>query len=666
MADQIVALKEEDQIVKQVRAEYDAGLMYRHDREKQWQLIEDAYFNRVKKNIKGLFNVPVPTIPGFVDAWQAKMSKHVPIAFDQGPDAADYRAAKKATAFYQKISKADDYDFDMLETDGTKLAGIYGLVTYRYYAESKGGYKSNLEIVDPYDDIADPIGGGIRERHRFYQLDNIFKSKEDLKSGDYDAGQVSKLVNATKSDTIVDNDTQFKSKQNRLMALNLNGITYNYAGQELYKLKEAGTTWNGIRYYVVYNYETGIWLKCLPLKEVFKSDLWPVVTFHTNRDIFNHYSKGPCDDMLPLAEVIRVLVNQQLDNRNKTNYGMRGYDPDIIKDPSKLEWRKDGLVEFKAGTAHLLGDMHRGIINFETPALTGTIELATYIDGMLKEKTGINSESQGQADTSKVGIAYLNVQQSAERNKLTFESKVKCWIGIARRFVWGLHEHMRSPEDVQIIGEKGYESDKLHRFEINPKWDIVYSGGDDDKANDAIQKKQMAEMFKTLAPDELAVTSPKWRVKIKLQSLEIPDDEIRLAFDLQDETNREVLSKASEVIQNCLTGKPYKPYRGATTVFVQKIVDYATDNELPLDEYNKLMQIAQAHMAIAQENAVRKAIQVRSQMGMTAMPQPGQPGAPTSPVDQLMGNEAAPNSPGGTQSQSQQVTAQAPAMGQAM
>lgn len=670
MADQVVSVREQDQIVAQCRAEYDAGLMYRHDREKTWQFIEDFYFNRVKKNIKGKFNVPVPTIPGFVDSWQAKMAKHVALAFDQGPDAADYRAAKKATAFYQKIKSKDDYDWDMLETDGTKLAGIYGFAAYRYYAESTRGYKSNLELIDPYDLIVDPMGGGFLERHRFLQVDNIFRSKEELKAGaetgTYDAGQVEKLINATKEDKLVDNDNAFKSKQNRLIALNLNGISYNYAGQSLYKLKEAYTIWNGQRYRVFYDYATGIWIRCVPLKEDFKSKLWPINAWHTNRDIFNFYSKGPCDDMIPLAEVIRVLINQHLDNRNKTNYGMRGYDPAIIPDPSQLEWRPDGLVAFKAGSAAALqGDLSKGIFNFQTPALSGTIELAGWIDGLLKEKTGVNSEAQGQSDQSKVGIAYLNVQQSAERMRLAFESKTKCWIGIGRRFLWGLSEHMRAPQDVQIIGEKGYEGDKLHRFEINPEWDVQVSGGDDEKQNDAIQKKQLVETFKTFTPDELAVTSPKWRAKVKMQALDIPDDEVRLAFDLHDESNREVLSRASQMIQDCLEGKKYKPYRGATTAFVQKIVDFATDNDLSLDEYNKLMKIAEVHMPIAQENAARKAMAVRAQRGMPAMPQPGQPGAPTSPVDQVM-NEPAPATPGGTQSQSQQATNMAPAMGQMM
>ena len=91
---------------------------------------------------------------------------------------------------------------------------------------------------------------------------------------------------------------------------------------------------------------------------------------------------------------------------------------------------------------------------------------------------------------------------------------------------------------VKIVGEKGFEEDKLHRFEVNPEWDVPVSRGDDEKQNDAIQKKQVAETFKTFTLDGLPVTSPKWRAKVKMQALDIPDDEIRMAFDLQDESGR--------------------------------------------------------------------------------------------------------------------------------
>ena len=151
------------------------------------------------------------------------------------------------------------------------------------------------------------------------------------------------------------------------------------------------------------------------------------------------------------------------------------------------------------------------------------------------------------------------------------------------------------------------------------------------------------------------VTSPRWRAETKFRILGIEEDEIRMAFDKDNEGNREILSEASQLIQDCLAKKPYKLNRGANTAFIQKIMDYATDTDLPLDEYNKLMTIAEEHIPIAQENMARKAVQMMAQQGM--MPQP-----PTA-TEQLYGSpqqpqstQTAPNTPGGTQSRSAQLT----------
>jgi len=295
-------------------------------------------------------------------------------------------------------------------------------------------------------------------------------------------------------------------------------------------------------------------------------------------------------------------------------------------------------------------EIGRGIYHFETPELNGTINLVQWIDGMLKEKTGVNSEAQGQSDSSKVGIAYLNVQQNAERTAMTYESYVKCWQAIGRRFLHGLSEHMRAPMAVEIIGEQGAEWDEIARREIKTDWNIVVEGGQDQAQEDALNAKQLVEMFATMPPDELAVTSPKWRVKTKLQAIGREEDDIRMAFDLEGEHNKETLAEASLMIQDVLKGKTVKPNRGANTVFVQKLLDYATDMDLKDADYNKLIELVEIHLPIAAENAARKAVQQRAQagtlpLGPGAAPQPGMPEA--SPV---------PGTPGGTASMSQQIT----------
>lgn len=644
-----------EQIVKQARAEYEAGLKFRHQREAAWKEAEDGYFNRKKKSLKARYNVPIPIIPGFIDTWKSKINK-TEIEIQQQEDA-DYKAVMKVNAHYIAEQNFGDYDWEMIEEDGKTQGGLYGRSINKYYAASKPKYKSNLELTDVYDFIADPIGGGVLENHRFVMQDNIFKSREDLKTGvetmGYDAQAVQKLINATKEDTIVDNDNLFRSKQSRLMALGLDGHTYNYAGQALYKFIEAGTTWKGKRYYALFNYETGVGVKVCPLSEVFESNLWPWTSWATHRDAFNFWSKSPVDDILPIAEIIRVLVNQELDNRLKRNFGQRAYDPDVFPNPAELSWKPDGLVAVKSGTSKVQ-EIGKGIYQFETPELQGTLNLVQWLDNMTKEKTGINSEAQGQSDQDKVGIAYLNLQQSGQRTKEVNESFNKNKKAIVRRYIWGLKEHMRAAISVKIIGEKGAEWDELRRMEINPDWDIVVKDGSAALEADEIKKKSLKEVFATLAKDELAVTSPRWRAETKFRILGIDEDEIRMAFDKENEGNREILAEASQLIQDCLAGKPYKVNRGANTAFIQKIIDYATDTELPTEKYDKLMAIVEEHIPIAQENMARKAVQMMAQAGVML----GQPAEePIPATEQLYGQEQpAPGTPAGTASQSQQLS----------
>jgi hypothetical protein len=75
-----------------------------------------------------------------------------------------------------------------------------------------------------------------------------------------------------------------------------------------------------------------------------------------------------------------------------------------------------------------------------------------------------------------------------------------------------------------------------------------------------------------------------------------------------------------------------------------------------MQEYMKLMKIAEEHLQIAQENAVRKAVQIQAAKGVAptqmGIPQPGNPQQPSTP---------APQTPAGqTQAQSQAVTQAAP------
>ena len=606
---------EKDQIAAQVCAEYLAGLQFKQPRVDQWHLNEDQYFGKVKKALKGRFNVPLPIMSGFVDTLLSKVDEPPAIKFMEAREAR-HRAVKKVQAKYEQDSTSEDNDWETKDIDGKKLAIFSGRAIYSAAGESDPKFKFNLRNVDHYDFYTDPMGGGDLENHKFCGEDNLFKNRwqllEGAKSGLYDREAVFQVLNGTAAETLADNDNLYLNKSNRFMALGMDNRTYNYAGQGLYKFIEAGTTWKGKRYYVLLNYETKIAIRCVPLEEMFKSKLWWFTSWATHRDAYNFWSKAPADDVRPIAEVIRVLANQELDNRQKRNAGQRAYDPEVFPNPAQLEYRPDGLVAVKSGTAKI-HEIKRGIYSFETPELTGTINLVNWLDGMLGQKTGVTPDSQGKSEEDKVGIYYGNMQQVADRLGLLNKFYKKNWVAIGRRYLWALSEHLIEPEAVKLIGENGVEWENVVKADVDPNTGIKIEGKDAEAQADAMKaEKQAAALDRIIGDPELkAQVSKKWLIEQVLLNGDYNDETVRVAMDVQNEGNREVLAKAAEAIEEIIQGKTPKLVRNATTAFMQKIVDFAMDNtDGNLILFRRLMRYANAHRRIVVENMTRKAMQI--------------------------------------------------------
>src|ERR1019366_1416928 len=641
-----------DQITLQVVQEYEAGLKFKQPRIKDWQQTEDQYFGKVQKTLKGRFNVPLPIMSGFIDTLHAKIDDPPALKFNNRTEA-DYRISKKMQAAYETDSTLSDNDWETIDLDGKKQASLYGRAIAKYYASSDPKYKSTLELVDVYDLNCDPMGGADLENHKFVSQDCIFKNKSDLmdgaNSGLYDKGQIFKIVNATAADTIAQNDNVYFNKANRFAALGLDNKMYNFAGQGLYKFIEAGTTWNGKRYYVLFNYETKKWIRIAPWDEVFKSGLWHWASWAPMRDSFNFWSKAPADDIRPIAEVIKVLANQELDNRNKQNYGQRAYDPAIFPNPSELEFRQDGLIAIKAGTS-AIQQIERGIYQFTTPQLNGTINLVDWLDKMLGTKSGITPDAQGNSDESKVGVYYGNMQQVADRLGLQNKYYRKFWSAIGRRYAWGLSEHLNEPMAVKLIGDKGIEWDELKKKEVDPDLDIKVVGGNAEIKLDEVKKQQRQAAIQAIVANPALVTQvgPKWTIEEMLRNGGYEDEEIRLALDTQNYGNKDQLAKAAEAIEDLMNKKQPKLNRGANTAFVQKLIDFANDNtdgNPPL--FTAIMKYAAAHKQIIAENMTRQAMPRQPAIATSGQPVPAANPPQINPGQPPQGMPPAPGTPHG-------------------
>jgi len=618
-----------DKIVRQCKQEFDTAIAYKQGRIKDWNETEDQYFGRLKKALKGTVNISPPVMAGFIDTLTSKVSESSTVKFSKTKES-ELRMELKTQALYERIKRSGDPKFSALEKDGKKLGSMYGRAIFKAYGESDPHFRFRLFNTDPYDFYIEGKKG-YTELARYLGEDNIFLSKSQLvdgaNNGRYDRKAVHELVNNLAENVKKESDIRQQDKQNRLSALGLSTTT-EYQGEGMVRFVESGTIVNGKRYHVIWNYETCLAALCRPNKEDFESDLWCWTSWATNRDSFNFWSKAPADDMRQVHEAIRILVSQELTNRMRRNMGQRAYDPDVFPDASDLEYRQDGLVAVKCGASKVAGGIASGIYSFETPEMRGSIDLAQWLDSFYGLKSGITASAQGQSADQKVGIYQGNIAQIADRLSLINDSYSECQEAIGRRFLHACKEHINKAEAVKLIGEKGVEWDELKGSEVNPDMEIlVETNAAELQINEMKKQKRAAGVTAIMGnPTLMRGLNPQWANEQILLNSEYTDEEVRVALDVENNGNREVLSRASEAIEDIVEGKTPKLFRGATTAFQQKILDFAADNtDGDLGLFNRLVAYSDAHNEIVMTNMTRRAMQARAQAGMGAPMVPGQP-----------------------------------------
>lgn len=571
------------------------------------------YANKKEPALKGRFNVPIPIVGGFVDTLMAKIDDPPKIAFGQN-DEADFKKAKKVTAAWDRESQSKVLKLARKDRNSKKYAALTGRAVLKYYADSFPDYAPHLEITDLYDFIFEPMGGSDLDNHLFCGQMNIFRSDFDLdegvKNGIYDPLQTRLLKTRILSNESKKNEDIYRNKQRRMREIGLDIDTHNYIGENVFNLTELCLTYNGKRYYLFFDYTTATWVRAEELKTIFKSNLYPYISWATHEDEYNFLSKAPADDIRPIAESMKIVFNQALDNLQKRNWGQKAYDKDIFPNPEQLEWRPNGLITAETNDKRPIAS---GIYEFQTPDNTTiTVNLMNYLDNFLGQKTGITPSAQGVTDKdAKVGIYFGDLQQTADRLGLYNKMYAEAWSDLGARYLWGLREHMREGMLVKLIGADGIEWDELNKKDLNPtkEFEIIVKGGNAEEQIDEIKKKTKQESLSAIITNPLyaRTLSPRWVVENVLRNGGWEDQDIKVALDLQNEGNQEILSEAAQAIQDILEGKAPGLNRQANAAFVQKIVDFATDNNVSMPVYTMLMQYAKAHLQIAMENTARKA-----------------------------------------------------------
>jgi hypothetical protein len=620
-----------DKLVEIAIQQKNAGEKVKDKRLEDIRKNEDLYLNKVRPALKGRFNVPFPFMGGFVDTLMSKVDDPPSLTYTH-QDEADYKKAKKTTGAWQKDYK--DNKWARKDRWSKKLAAFSGRAIFLKYSESDPEYKSYLEVLDYNDFYNEPNGGGDNEDHLFCGIKNRFLTKSQLRrgaqSGLYDEGQVSKLLVAYETGDYKKVEKEAENKYNRAINFGLDAINNNYVGQNIYNTVMHFMDFDGVRYLLQFDLITGIWFKCVPLKEAFGTSLYPIASWATHEDPFVFWSKAPCDDLRPVCDSMTTILNQALENRQKRNFGQRAYDIDIFTDPSQLEFRPDGLVPVSLIPGK---SIQNGIYEFKTEEVSGTIDLVSYLNNLAGQKSGITPEAEGSADANaKVGIYYGNMQQVADRFSLLNKSYSEAWEELGIRYALGLEQNCPEEMMIRLTGaENGVEWDKITKPEdVKPSvpYTIIVKGSREEEKLGLVNKEKKEKALAEIRGDEelRKEVNKKWMLQEILKNAEYDDETLKVALDPTNEYDQEILSEAASENKEMLLGQKVEPNRGATEGHIKKHLRMAYDNELKEEAFKAILDHIDQEIPLAKYNAMEKAKKIilaaQIQAGLNALAQP--------------------------------------------
>lgn len=640
-----------DEAVKVAIKQLEEGIKRREGRFAEIAKNEAVYNGEKTKALRGRNNVPFDSVVarGYVDTLQSKIDEDLNITFERSPGRQqDKKPAQKVSAMLDFHRGPDQGAWHIKDIGTKKLAIFSGRGINKKYSYREGAeFQDEFEVVDHYDFYCEGTSGFL-DKNKYKGQMNVLRSTEELrggaKSGTYNSRQVEKLVRNTGAEDQKQNEEIYQHKVSRALTMGVDFQATNFVGAQMHRLVEHVMLWRGKWWYMVFNYDKGIWVRFEPLEDVFsvakkKPGRGPWTSWATNFDPFNFWSLAPMDSIRPIAHAMKKVVNLSLDNLEKRNWGHRAYDPNVF-DPKDLIFKHDGLAKAKIRTGPGQS-ISNHVYTFETPDTTQiTVNLTEWMDNFLGRQTGITPEARGSGQNDKVGIYVGNIQQVADRLGLTNKMYEQAHVDIAVNYFYGLLDHMPERYAVQVIGNEGVEwNEELKRQDILGKEFAVRIRGSDseEKLNVALMQRKEAALDRIAKIPQLAQrTNSSWLLREVLTIGGYDAEDIRVAQDTNNDATDDLLAEAAQAIEDIVEGKTPKLNRGATTGYVRKILDYAYDTEGLEDAlFKKLVDFANKHVPVAAANMRRKAISVIASAGASGPLDAGRGGAPGGPSSAL-------------------------------
>lgn len=596
----------------------------------------DLYNNKtIEVGEVDVFNIPFPYLASTVDLFLSKIDNNPDVSF-KIPNKPTL--SEKIHAAWRQEMSSTRSGWSRKDRSEKKMALLSGRGIAKIYASSvKNQYKSHYDVVDIYSFIADPTRGFLEDGN-YHGETNIFKTHAELqrmaKLGVYDEAQVKKLITMKETEEDGENEV-VQNKFDRIKSLGVDVQAISFVGQTGVNMTEWIMRHKNEWFYLFLEPKTGIWARVEKLSTIFNNGKTPYVSWSTHSDEYAFWTKSVCDDVYPIAEAMRFLLNNALENEKRRTRPMRMVDSGALVDINELQdYVPDNVILRNPGR-------DPNVITVETPAASTTIDVVQYLDNLTQIKTGVQEAGIEESDT-KVGIFFGRLQQEADRIGVINKEYSESYAHKGYRFFWGLKQHLTQPKQVEMLGRRGIKLQQLESIDfrdVDDVDDVIVSGGGKEKELSAIETEKQLRSIKELTqayPDKI---NPTWVIQTTLKKAGFLDDDIEEALDTGGSVNRELMEEADQAIQEILLGGAPDLNHGADVNFVQRILDFARDelNYIKLNksgeetgvdrkvkkQFDQLMEFVRAHETVVIKNMARK---VRKQRFVNAgvAPQTGE------------------------------------------
>ena len=568
-----------DKIAAQSINEIDIARTYKNGKVKSWQSNESMYYGVKETSEDSRANISLGRMQEFVHTLLSKIDNPLVFKFTKRKPS---QLSRVELLNSLRRFDADRNFWDLKDIVGKKQGIIYGRAVYAYYASSDEGYQSNLENVDVYDFLIDPACGGIDIENAFFMgrwgvVKTIKQLKDGVKSKIYNKEAVSRLIESGGNST--EENQEETNKRSRSYDQETIGDKENN-NHNKFKLWEWFTTYEGERYYILMD-NSGQWIRCEKLSDMFSCNTWPFWTWAAFPDLTEFWTPSYCDYARDLFLAQDASIGQMLDNADAINKPMRAVDVSAIDDVTKLKYRKDGIIPVKKGV-----DINRAYQTIITPSINTPIEVFNILESIQEKASGVTAQAKGAADEDgKVGIYQGNEAAMADRFGLLNKSYSFGYKRFAKLYENGVKDHLIKKIAIEILGPNGVEVKQISKRDLYKKGDEYGITVEASNAEMMANKQDRNEKLAFLASEvNNPMINKKKSFEMRALISGLSEEDVRQLLDTNSYGNEKLMSEADRDLESLLMGEVIEINDAANNQYKQRMVDYLRDHKEDIND----------------------------------------------------------------------------------